>query len=115
LRLTSDIYVSALIRRVFSAGGFAAVTRRGAEQAGAVFVILRDRTGEVTLFGPSPQSAYEEAKPLDRAFVELMRTQDPETLDARLEREKRFDPDLWIVELEPGGIAAAELFTITKP
>ena len=35
MRLRADIYVSALVRRVFSAGDFAAVEKKGAEEAKA--------------------------------------------------------------------------------
>ena len=45
MRVTSEFFVSALIRRVFSSGGFAAVERRGATEAGAVF--LRRRRASV--------------------------------------------------------------------
>ncbi|MEP2580565.1 MAG: DUF1491 family protein, partial [Roseibium sp.] len=38
MRVTSEFFVSALVRRVFGEGGFAAVSRRGAPEAGAVFV-----------------------------------------------------------------------------
>ena len=48
MRLTSDFWVSALMRRVFAEGGFAAVARRGASEAGAVFVVTRNRVGQST-------------------------------------------------------------------
>lgn len=46
------------------------------------------------------QSHYDEGKPSDRAFMEIMRGADDQPITARLEREARFDPDLWIVEIE---------------
>ncbi|RUT88859.1 DUF1491 family protein, partial [Mesorhizobium sp. USDA-HM6] len=52
MRVTTDLWVSALLRRVFTAGGFAAVVKRGATEAGAVFVLSRGRLGEVVLYGP---------------------------------------------------------------
>ena len=51
MRITSDLWVSALTRRVFAEGGFAAIVRRGATEAGAIFVITQDRLGTSTLFG----------------------------------------------------------------
>jgi len=95
--------VSALVRRAFSTGGFAAVVRRGATEAGAIFVIARDRMGEVALYGPAPQAAYDSGRPEDRFFVLLAKGTD-DAADAHLQRELRFDPDIWVVELEANGI-----------
>lgn len=114
MRLTSDIFVSALMRRVFAAGGFAAIGRRGAEQAGAIFVLLRGRDGRLTLFGPAPQSAYEDAHPGERAFAVLAEDADQQSVDARLSREGRYDPDYWLVEIEPGGVAVDRLIEIVR-
>lgn len=60
MRLKSEIFVSALIRRVFSAGGFAAVEKKGAEEAGAIFIRQRLRDGRENLYGPAPQSFAED-------------------------------------------------------
>ena len=113
MRLTTDFWVSALLRNVFRQGGFAAVVRRGATEAGAVFVTVRNRLGETTLYGPAPQTSYDSAKPDDRLFVMLLQEAEENAVDARLAKEARFDPDIWVVELEPGGSEVAELISIT--
>lgn len=100
MRVTSDFFVSALVRRVFAAGGFAAVASRGATEAGAVFLVVRDRVGTATLYGPAPQVSYGDGPVEDRLFARLASAEGPE-IDARLDRERRFDSDIWIVELEP--------------
>lgn len=110
MRVTSDLWVSALLRRVQSAGGFGAVLRRGAVEAGAIFIVSRSRLGGVTLYGPAPQIAYEEGRPEERRFSELLGPTDDETVDARIDREVRFDPDLWVIEVEAGGSGGEELF-----
>jgi hypothetical protein len=112
MRVTTDFWVSALTRRVFASGGFAAVIRRGATEAGAVFVLSRDRFGTTTLFGPAPQTSYDSAKPDDRFFSILETSEDSSAIDARLEREKRFDPDIWVVEIEVGSVALEELLAV---
>jgi hypothetical protein len=112
MRVTTDIWVSALVRRVFADGGFAAVAKRGATEAGAVFLITRSRFGEVSLFGPAMQTVYETARPDERRFMELLSTTDPAAVDARLEKERRFDPDIWIVELETAVKGIAELVSL---
>jgi hypothetical protein len=114
MRVTSDLYVSALLRRVFSQGGFGAVVQKGGESAGAIFIVMRDRMGEAVLYGPAPQTGYDEAKPDDRIFVEVLRTTDESEVEAKLAKERRFDPDLWVVELETE-IAPADLLTLMKP
>jgi hypothetical protein len=114
MRVTSDLWVSALLRQVFSAGGFGAVLQRGGDSAGAIFIVTRNRLGEATLFGPAPQTGYSDAKPDDRLFVELLATTDEARIEEKLARERRFDPDLWLIEIEPGG-GSADLFRIMKP
>jgi hypothetical protein len=113
IRVTSDLWVSALLRRVQSAGGFGAVLRRGAAEAGAIFIVHRSRLGEVTLYAPAPQAAYsEEGRPLDRGFARVMGPADEETVRARLDKEIRFDPDLWVVEIEAGWPEDGEFFPV---
>ena len=103
MRVTSDIFVSALLRRVFSAGGYAAITRRGAAEAGAVFLVVRGRDGRLTLFGPAPQSDYGRERPSDRSFVILAEVIDDAALNERVAKEERFDSDVWFVEIETTG------------
>jgi hypothetical protein len=101
LRLRSDIFVSALIRRAELTGAFAALRRRGAAEAGAIFVKLDLLDGRAALFGPAPQS--EDPPPgVDRLFTRLHKEEwiDPASAEERLRREISFDPDLWIVEIE---------------
>jgi len=76
--------------------------RRGAEEAGAIFVKLNRLDGTAELFGPAPQSAFDDAHPADRLFSRCHGEQPaPETkIEERLARELRFDPDAWILEVE---------------
>lgn len=115
MRVTTDLWVSALLRRVFGAGGFAAVVKRGATEAGAVFVLARGRLGELALFGPAPQTSYDSAKPDERFFSPLGAGEDAAALDTRLEREKKFDPDIWVVEIEAGAVPVEELVAVKMP
>jgi hypothetical protein len=115
MRVTTDLWVSVLLRRVFSAGGFAAVVKRGAAEAGAVFVLARGRLGDVALFGPAPQTSYDSARPDDRFFSLLGAGDDAAAFDSRLEREKKFDPDIWVVEIEAGAIPVEELISVKTP
>ena len=103
MRLKSAIWVAAYLRRCNVEGVFAAVRRRGAEEAGAIFIKVNRLDGTATLYGPAPQTAFEEVRPADRAFVPVVggKAPAPEAeVEKYLERETRFDPDVWIVEAE---------------
>lgn len=102
MRLKSGIFVSALLRRANGAGAFAAVRRRGAEEAGAVFVIVATQDGKAALYGPALPSL--DAAPSEegvRLFTPLVAPGSPESeAEARMAREERYDSDLWLVEIE---------------
>jgi hypothetical protein len=102
MRLKSGIWVSAYLRRCNSAGAFAAVRRRGAEEAGAIFIKLNRLDGTAEIYGPAPQTAFEDSHPADRAFSPGLPVQPAPEADAEayLARQIRFDPDVWILEVE---------------
>lgn len=111
MRIRSDIIVSAMIRRVFSAGGFAAVEQKGADQAGAIFIRQRHRDGLEDLYGPAPQMMLEEDG--ERRFERRLQRVEREAVDEMMARERRFDSDLWLVELEIDAIG--DLFVVVEP
>ncbi len=80
-------------------GIFGAVLRKGAEEAGAVHVIVNHLDGTCHLFGPAPGGSYDEMGER-RWIIEAAPPQTPADAMALLERRLRFDPDLWIVEVE---------------
>jgi hypothetical protein len=101
MRLKSSIWVSAYLRRCQKEGVFGAVRRRGAEEAGAVFVKVALLDGNAMLYTPAPQTAYEDSRPFDRIFVPMTKEPVPESsVEQRLAKEIRFDPDAWVVETE---------------
>ncbi|MFL9502519.1 DUF1491 family protein [Rhodopseudomonas palustris] len=101
MRLKSAIWVSAYLRRCQTEGVFGAVRRRGAEDAGAVFVKVATLDGQAMLYVPAPQTAYDDERPFERVFVPASQEPQPEAdVEARLAKEIRFDPDVWIVETE---------------
>src|SRR5208282_105554 len=77
--------------------------RRGAEEAGAVFIKINRLDGTGILYGPAAQSTFDEARPADRMFTAMLGGDRPvpeADIEARLTREIRFDSDIWIVEVE---------------
>ena len=101
MRLKSNIWVSAYLRRCHTEGVFGAVRRRGAEEAGAVFVKVSLLDGNAMLYVPAPQTSYDDGRPVDRFFAPAAPQPMPEpAVEERLTKELRFDPDAWIVETE---------------
>lgn len=99
MRIRSDFWVAAYLRRCATAGVTAVLRRRGAAEAGAIFVKVDRLDGSAALYGPAPQS---EAQPYGRRFD---RVHAPDWIEAaraeeRLRREIAFDVDLWIIEVE---------------
>ena len=101
MRLKSSIWVAAYLRRCQTEGIFGAVRRRGAEEAGAVFVKVALLDGSAMLYVPAPQAVYDESRPIERVFTSASQAPMPEpSVEERLVKEVRFDPDAWIVETE---------------
>jgi hypothetical protein len=101
MRLKSSIWVAAYLRRCQTEGIFGAVRRRGAEDAGAVFVKVGTLDGNAMLYAPAPQTVYDDSRPAERLFAPASAQPQPEaSVEERLAREIRFDPDVWIVETE---------------
>jgi hypothetical protein len=100
VRLRTDFWVAALRRRAEAAGAYVSIARRGAAEAGAVFVVVDRRDGRLDLYAPAPQSVFEEARPSERLFVAVIESASAEDIRARIEREVRFDTDLWLIDIE---------------
>ena len=100
MRLKAGIWVKAYIRRLSGEGIMAAVVRHGDDDAGAIFVRVNRLDGTSMLFGPAP-AGLEEAQ-ADRPIMALFdgRTVSDDEADAYLARQRSFDSDLWIVEVE---------------
>jgi hypothetical protein len=100
MRVTSSLWVGAYVRRCFAEGAFAAVVRRGAEEAGAIFVVVDRLNGAGDLYAPAPQALFEDSRPSERMFQQVAAEEPLSEVNARIEREARFDPDLWVVAVE---------------
>ena len=94
-RLKAGIFVRALIRRAEVAGAQAYVTRHGAEEAGAVVIKIARLDGTCLVLDQARRGEGELVwvKPLGDSA-------DEDRARAFFEKQIRFDPDLWIVEIE---------------
>ena len=95
MRLSSDIWVYALIRRVELGGCFATLVRKGDARGGAVLVKTLDRrTGEGRLWSEATRADGE------AIWMQPVASVLEADLDAYVERAARIDPDIWVVEIE---------------
>lgn len=93
--LSTDLWVSALIRRAELAGAFATVARKGDARAGTVIVKAFDTSNRRArlyseAFGPDGE----------RLWMQPVESEFEAELDDYLQRQIRYDPDLWIIEIE---------------
>lgn len=93
-RLTADFWVHAYLSRLQAAHIPAYVTAKGDPTAGAVLVKLATLDGRARLFQRSfdPMTG-------ERAWVVLADGPEAE-VDAATARQRRMDPDLWVIEIE---------------
>ncbi len=97
-RLRSDFWVSAYLRRCAIEGVDAVLRRRGAAEAGAIFVKVDRLDGTASLYGPAPQSLVEDRGA--RLFAPILTDAPAADVEERMRRETKFDPDLWLMEIE---------------
>ena len=93
--LSSDLWVSALIRRAEIAGAYATVMKKGHERAGSVIVKVFDTSSRTA-------KIYTEAfgQDGDRLWIQPVTSDSESELDAYIARQRNYDPDLWVVEIE---------------
>lgn len=94
MRLTARFWVDAYITRLRLADIPAFVVAHGDDTAGSVLIKLNRLDGAA--------SAYQRRFDLmtdTRRWEELASGPEPE-IDARIARERGFDPDLWVIEVE---------------
>ncbi|MEM6276625.1 MAG: DUF1491 family protein [Pseudomonadota bacterium] len=94
MRLTSELWVAAYLRRLNLEGIHAYVMKRGDATAGAVLVKLSTLDGRAVCF----QRSFDLETGV-RTWMELVNGAEAD-VEATLSRQKEFDPDLWVIELE---------------
>jgi len=93
-RLTAELWVQAYLTRLRLADIPAFVVARGDATAGAVLVKLNPLDGSAVLFQRSV-----ELMSGARTWVVLTEGAEPE-IDGAVARQRSFDPDLWVIEVE---------------
>lgn len=93
-RLTAEFWVQAYLARLRLQGIPAFVTAHGDDTAGAVLVKLNTLDGRARAF----QRSFDLMSGV-RAWVVLAEG-DEQSVDAAIARQRGFDPDLWVIEVE---------------
>ena len=93
-RLTTSVWVSAYLMRLSVEGIHAHVVRKGDETAGAVAIKVALMNGRAAFFTRGYGS--------DGTVSWQAQAEDAEEseVDAALTRQRGYDPDLWIIEVE---------------
>ena len=103
-RLASSVLVGALLQRTRAEGGFAAVLAKGDAKSGSVLVILLERGARAAILerilGGEGTYSWGVSGP------KMLGNE--EEVQKFLARKRKFDPDLWIIELD---VPSAERFT----
>ena len=94
-RLKAGIFVRALIRRAEVAGASAFIVRKGAEEAGALILRLSRLDGTMLVLNQVRMGSGK------LAWARPLGDWGPDARAAEwCDKQVRFDPDLWIVEIE---------------
>ncbi len=93
-RLTARFWIDAYLARLRLADIPGFVVAHGDDTAGAVLVKLNTLNGKAKLFQRTIDLMSG-----DRAWVALAEGDEAE-VDAAVVRQRRFDPDLWVIEVE---------------
>jgi hypothetical protein len=98
MRIASEIWVMAYLRRCAGAGAAAVLERRGDAQRGAIFIRLSRLDGTAALLAPAVAAG--KGAEAERRW-QMSHALLPEAeVDAVLARQIGFDPDAWIVAVE---------------
>ena len=92
-RLTAEFWVQAYLTRLRLADIPAFVTARGDTTAGAVVVKLNTLDGRAQAFARSYDATG------TRVWTAIAEGGDAQ-VEASIARQRRFDPDLWVIEVE---------------
>ncbi len=99
MSVKTDIWVSGYRKRCDLAALPCVVVRKGALDAGSIFICIRISTDEVWLMGPPAGPLLDDHG--ERIFEPRFETAVPESqVDEYLARQAGYDPDIWVLEVE---------------
>jgi len=99
LRVTADIWIFVFLRRESNRGAYATVSKKGAVEAGAIYIIENHLNETYTLYGPAPQSLIDNEND-DRKFEPVLVLVPEQDVASYIAKQANFDPDIWVIETE---------------
>lgn len=103
MRVKSGLWVSAYLRRLGAIPVTAMVLKRGDADAGAIFIKVNRLNGHALMLHPALSTGAGDADgPPERRWVLAFGadTKPESEADAYLARQREFDADLWVIEVE---------------
>ncbi len=103
MRLKTELWVKAYIRQRQVVGAFAAIVAHGHDSAGAVLIKICRLDGTAQLYGPAPMSLADDGVgDGGRSFARLHDADwiGERDADAIVARQRSYDEDAWVVEVE---------------
>lgn len=96
VRLPAHLEVAGMLRAVQTAGGFAAVLKKGERDAGTILVVCAEHGQKRRLFERMPRADG------SREWIESRseHAENKDNFDEYLSRRGAQDPELWIIELD---------------
>ena len=95
-RLPAHLEISGMIRAIESQGGFASVIAKGERDAGTILILTIYRGENAVLFERLPQ--LDGSRPFIAA--KQQNPEKPHEIFEYLEKRKKQDPDIWILEAD---------------
>jgi hypothetical protein len=95
-RLPAHLEISGMIRAIESQGGFASVIAKGERDAGTILILTIYRGENAVLFERLPQ--LDGSRPFIAA--KQQNPEKPQEMFEYLEKRKKQDPDIWILEAD---------------
>ena len=98
MRLKSEIWLKAYIRRCAGAGVPAMVVHRGDSDAGIILIKVSRLDGTADLYAPAPAGYVGDDG--ERTWTLIAGQKSDRDIEALLARELQLDSDSWIIEVE---------------
>ena len=100
MRIPSELWVKAHLRRLAAEGIFAAVVRKGEPEYGTIWIKVALADRRARLYGPAPEPL--DAESPERRWLRMHKAETIDDVEAeeQLAKARRFDSDLWVIEIE---------------
>ncbi|MEP2987956.1 MAG: DUF1491 family protein [Parasphingorhabdus sp.] len=95
-RLSAEMLVHSLLRKVNQGGGFGVVIRKGDRISGSILIQCIENGENMRVLERMP--SLDDAPNWQQIWAQ--NTDNKQELSEYLERRYRFDPDIWLIELD---------------